>query len=127
MILLSTQTILSNCNSNKSKTSSTNKLTEDFDQFYDKFHTDSSFQISRLKFPLGGRDEFGNHWTINNWHLLKGKIYDVDKSRFKVDLKKTDTDFTERVWIENSGFSSESRFKLIDGKWFLVYDLEQNN
>ena len=126
LILLFTLTVLSNCHSIKSITSKTKKP-EDFDQFYDRFHKDSSFQVSRLKFPLGGQNQFGKPWTTSNWHLLKGKIYDVDKSKFKVDFKKTSTDFYQRVWLDASGFSSESRFKLIDGKWFLVYELEQNN
>ena len=58
---------------------------------------------------------------------MKVKIYDIDKSQFKVEFKKTDKTFMQRVWIANSGFNSECRFELINKKWFLVYALDQND
>lgn len=103
------------------------KNIEDFDRFYDKFHQDGAFQMSRLKFPLQGHDGVGNKWTKTNWTLMKGRIYEVDKSQYKVEYKKTDKSFFQKVWIENSGFNSECRFELIDTKWYLVYALEIDN
>jgi hypothetical protein len=115
------------CNSGRSKVSNTAKIIEDFDQFYEKFHKDSAFQMSRLKFPLQGHNEFGNKWTVDNWDIMKSKIYEVDKSQFKVEFKKTEKIFFQKVWIDGSGFSSECRFELVNGKWFLVSALEHNN
>lgn len=37
-----------------------NSNIENFDSFYDKFHKDSLFQISRLKFPLKGGPDRGD-------------------------------------------------------------------
>jgi hypothetical protein len=50
--------LLVNCNKREINTiSNTNKekiTIEDFDKFYDKFHKDSIFQMSRIIFPLDG-------------------------------------------------------------------------
>lgn len=119
--------LLSSCKSAKSKTDSKNAKTEDFDQFYSKFHKDGTFQISRLKYPLKGHNDLGKKWTKNNWMLMKGTIYDVDKTQFKVEYKKTDTSFYQKVWIDGSGFKSEHRFELIEKKWYLVSAVELNN
>jgi|ERR1035437_13064 hypothetical protein len=103
---------------------------EDFDSFYDKFHNDSLFQISRLKFPLEGgpdRGDINEEWTKENWHILKTKIYDVDTTKYKVFYEKREKSFTEKVWIEDSGFSFEYHFGLINNKWFLVSAVEMDN
>lgn len=116
--------LLPSCSSTKSKASRAKKIIiEDFDRFYDKFHKDRVFQLSRLKFPLQGHSETGKKWTKANWNIMKGRIYDVDKSQYKVECKKTDKSFFQLVWIENAGFNSECRFELIDNKWYLVYAL----
>lgn len=107
----------------------TDNLEEDFDGFYNKFHNDSAFQMSRVRFPLEGYkvDSDGKeNWRPDNWGVLKSKIYDVDTSEFKVAYKKNDTLFWEKCWLEDSGFFSEYQFELINKKWFLVYALDQN-
>jgi hypothetical protein len=103
---------------------------ENFDLFYERFHKDSLFQISRLKFPLKGGPDRGDgqeEWTKENWDMLKIKIYDVDTSQYKVFYEKLQKSFTEKVWIEDSGFSIENRYELINNKWFLVSAFEMNN
>jgi len=107
-----------------------NSSIENFDSFYDKFHKDSLFQISRLKFPLkGGRfEEDGEEkWTKKNWSMLKNKIYDVDTTEYKVSYERHEKNFKEKVWLEDSGFSFEYNFELINNKWFLVSAFEYNN
>jgi hypothetical protein len=103
--------------------------TEDFDQFYNKFHSDSLFQISRIKFPLGGMSLEGYEstpWTKGNWLMMKTRIQDIDTTQYEISYKKTDKQFNQKVWIKDSGFSSEYKFELIDKKWYLVYVLDQN-
>lgn len=102
---------------------------EDFDKFYNLFHSDKEFQLSRVKFPIKGgivNGESTTPWTRQNWQMLKTKIYDVDKTQFQVSYKKTDTSFFQKVWIDGAGFNVEARFQLIDGKWYLVYFLDEN-
>lgn len=102
---------------------------EDFDKFYNRFHADSAFQMSRIKFPLKGAStnlDKSTPWTPQNWQMLRTRIYDVDKNQYKVKYSKTETSFTQKVWVDGGGFSNECRFELIDGKWFLVYMNDEN-
>lgn len=118
---------LISCDSKKQETNKTEiakTVPEDFDSFYDKFHSDSFFQMSRIRFPLEGKyiDGFEKtDWKRENWTMLKTKISDVDTAQFKTAIIKTDSTFIEKYYIENSGFSSEYKFKLVNNEWFLVY------
>ncbi len=103
--------------------------TEDFDKFYDRFHADSAFQMSRIKFPLGGgyhTVDNSTKWTPQNWHLMTTRVYDVDKSKYRATYSKTETSFTQKIWINQAGLFVECRFELVDGKWFLVYMNDEN-
>ena len=103
--------------------------TENFDEFYVKFHSDSLFQVQRMVFPLeGGRYDYDTEekWTRENWRMKKVTVYQVDPSEFSVELNKEDTMVFERIYIPNSGFDFQCRYKLIDGKWYMVYCLDQN-
>ena len=47
---------------------------ENFDKFYNRFHTDSTFQMSRIKFPLQGKIIQGDQetkWSRDNWIMMK--------------------------------------------------------
>jgi hypothetical protein len=132
LVFLFMSLIVTNCNSIR-KSAIRNSLKgaaiEDFDKFYRHFHTDSLFQMSRIRFPLEGLIVDGSgekRWTKGNWTLMKTKIYDIDTTKFKIDYKKSDKTFIQKFWLENSGFSSEYRFELVNNKWYLVYALDQN-
>jgi hypothetical protein len=124
--------IMTDCNSAKriaGRHLSRNTDAEDFDGFYDRFHTDSAFQMSRIKFPLEGMSVDGferRKWTRENWYMMKVRIYDVDTSLYEVSYNLTEKEFVQKIWVEDSGFSSEYRFELIEGRWYLVYVLDQN-
>lgn len=133
IILILVFLFFTNCRNNNKESKvhmDSNALTEDFDLFYDRFHTDSLFQVSRLKFPIeGGPDRGDNNeiWSRENWSMLKTKIYDVDTTQYKVSYEKLKRSFTQKVWIEDSGFRFEYRFELINDKWFLVSAFELDN
>lgn len=125
--------LMINCNSshkNTSKFSESKALIEDFDRFYDRFHNDSLFQISRITFPLNGLNIDGldekNEWTEDNWPLMKTRIYDIDTNQFKTEYKKTENAFMQKFWLQDSSFGSEYRFELVGNKWFLVYAMDSN-
>ncbi|MDD2278947.1 MAG: hypothetical protein PHD06_08995 [Bacteroidales bacterium] len=104
-------------------------IKEDFNRFYSQFHSDSTFQLSRIHFPIEGMiiDGFGERpWSKENWTLLTIPVFEVDTTRFEVDFIKGEKTFTQKSWIENSGFAAEYRFELRKRKWNLVYALEQN-
>ncbi len=124
--------LLLNCkssNKSASKFIDSKASIEDFSGFYDRFHIDSLFQISRINFPLKGVNmDVTNKkvWTKDNWPLMKARIYDIDTSQFKIEYKKTENAFTQKFWLKDSSFGSEYRFELIDKKWFLVYAMDSN-
>ena len=114
------------CNSSKKIVSNG---VEDFDQFYDRFHADEGFQMSRILFPLEGSsvDADGERiWTSDNWIPLKVKIYDIDNVTYKIDFHKGEDSFVQKFWLPGTGFSAEYRFKRIDNLWYLVYAFDSN-
>jgi hypothetical protein len=98
---------------------------ESFDSFNEQFHSDSLFQVSRIAFPIGGQcvnDLENTKWSTKNWEFLKTPVtLNADTTECRHSLTMTDTLVTEKFWIDQSGFKVERRFKLKDGKWFLVY------
>lgn len=100
---------------------------EEFPVFYERFHSDSAFQMSRIMFPLQGLRVEGMEeipWTAENWELMRTRIYQVDSTRFKTKVKQKKNYFEQTLWIEGTKFSSKRRFELLGNRWFLVYAYE---
>ena len=57
---------------------------------------------------------------------MKVPVWDINDFLCSVEYQQTEDEFTQKICIEKSGFISEYRFKLINGKWMLVYALERN-
>lgn len=101
---------------------------ENFETFYDKFMTDSTFQISRIPFPIEGIPENptdldlinGFYWTQDNWDMQLELDYEsqgferelIDKGALKVEFIRVPG---------LAGMEFERRFMLMDGKWNLIY------
>lgn len=120
---------LSSCGTSRKGVEKEEAKMEDFEQFYLKFHNDPNFQLSRIPFPIKGKLVEGSddvEWTEDNWPIMKVPIWDINDPDFRTDFERKETEFFQKVWIENTGFLSEYRFELIDGKWYLVYAYEQN-
>lgn len=98
---------------------------EDFDMFYSKFMSNAKFQKSRVTFPLKcDISEAGRNLKImeaNDWQTMKVPISQVDRSIYKVKITKTSSMVTHRIYIENSDTDILLRYKLIKGKWYLIY------
>jgi hypothetical protein len=128
-LVLTFTLIFSGCHVFKKGQTRTSSQIEDFDQFYQRFHKDSDFQMSRLYFPLQGKLIDGERiedWTRNNWSILKVEIYDVDKSDFRVKYDRGADTFYQKFWTDEAEFYAEYRFELIGNKWFLVYAKDVN-
>lgn len=97
---------------------------EMFKAFYKKFHQDSVFQISRIKFPLPGINseemEVGDtvyYWQKKNWvvsHL-------VDTTLFKIKLSLSDSVAEEEITNQYPDLLIKRKFQRINGDWYLVY------
>lgn len=103
---------------------------ESFDSFYNKFHKDSLFQLSRVTFPLKGyaMDTSENImvWKKENWIMHKNTTQEMDTSIFKVETEKSPHLYKEKIYIEGGGYSSERVFQKVNGKWYLVQFFDQN-
>jgi hypothetical protein len=100
---------------------------EEFPFFYERFHSDSAFQMSRIIFPLQGLRQYGMEeipWTADNWELMRTRIYQVDSRQFKTKIKHKKKYFEQTLWIQGTNFSSKRRFELRGNRWFLVYAYE---
>jgi hypothetical protein len=114
----------------KNKVEEEKIVSENFEEFNNKFHSDSDFQLSRIKFPLKGKlttSDGISDWTKKNWSFITVKVSEKQKDKeFKYSLKKSDSLVIEKYWMEDTGFSIERKFELIDNNWFLVYYNELN-
>lgn len=106
------------------KRSAPSKTIENFDVFYTKFHEDLSFQLERVRFPLEGHyiDVEGDQaWDKAQWEMHRQKVTDITEPDYDTEIIKEEDAVTDRVKIRDSGFYTERRFELQNGKWYLVY------
>ena len=106
---------------------SENSLPSDFHAFYDQFHTDSTFQMSRVVFPLTGVVQVGDtvltlvekQWLKDEWILHKP--FDNHGGTFERSFTNTGGIISETI-IGNGGmFSLEKRYSKLAGEWHLIY------
>lgn len=97
---------------------------EDFTVFYDRFHADSAFQMSRIRDPLlGMKVEDGQEilWNSESWELMNTKVQDLDPSIFKTKTKLKKKFFEQEVWRESPDYYAAHKFELHGNKWYLVF------
>lgn len=113
---------------------------ESFEDFYKRFYSDSLFQVSRVVFPLKGfnSDEYdedlGNKnpayfWKKKDWSFLttlEKEYLRIDQKdwieEYKKEIKRNkDSTILEKIYMVDSGYIVERKFKKIKGKWFLIF------
>ncbi len=112
-----------------SKPASAAKGVENFDNFYQRFHKDSLFQISRVQFPLKGEKvnlKGNSAWKKEKWMMIKGTANEINRNEFNVKTSKKADSYFEGIYCKNCGFSFEMEYRLINGKWYLVYLKEKD-
>ena len=106
---------------------------EKFDDFIIQFCTDSSFQISRIKFPLlyitwdyDIDKEMATHITKENYKFDRLFCYSDAYSVFydNFDCKFRDTGEMVFRWRGFTDMDSRYYFKRIKGKWILIKILD---
>ena len=94
---------------------------EDFQSFRQTYYTDSLFQLQRTEFPLSGRDPNGEqerfYWEMDNWRQLK--LSDDNPQIKRLPLLNLEGLMVERILLQDR-FIIETKFSLIDGKWYLT-------
>lgn len=101
-----------------------------FEMFYEKFKSDSLFQMNRIKFPIKGNyrsyDQERN-WSKENWIQmdwdLRTELNNPDDS---VSIIQDNHKFFFGTYCRDCGFSFEMEFEKTDNEWFLTYRQENN-
>lgn len=138
-LILSLILWVSGCTHTSKVTPSTNSTVtnkkEDFSSFYQKFKSDSNFQINRVLFPLNGEfinnddagyDEKGNPTptkktlTKKEWVMIYS-FDDMDTSEYKQSDSYSDSMVVKKIIGKGTGFRFEETYKLIKNQWYLIY------
>ena len=103
------------------------RLPEDFKVFYNRFHTDTSYQLSRVVFPIKTIVQEGDSvltvteklitrdkWTIH-------KPYDSKGGTFERTFQIQDGIINERITAQEGLFSVEKRYTKLADEWHLIY------
>jgi hypothetical protein len=104
---------------------------EKFEEFYDKFLTDSTFQMSRIIFPLQGRPKFVDSLTHKDEFYYSADTWVMHKKIDLSDTKKFNRKFTDSGFgvikeiIEmkegNDLLFIERRYRQDNKQWFLMF------
>lgn len=108
-------------------------LPADFVEFYDKFHSDSVFQIEHCLFPMEGLPDQADstlnsadfRWTADNWRTHK-HIDEKESGMTRRFLKISDKMITETLLNEQQGIGMERRFAKFGDDWNLIYYVGMN-
>jgi Domain of unknown function (DUF4348) len=109
------------------------ELPADFVTFYEKFHSDSAFQMAHISFPLEGYPMSPDsatlasnfRWTADKWLMHRGKMF-VDSlytRRFDAPLP---TIITEVIMQRDRPFGTYRRFLKRDDSWYLIFYSDMN-
>lgn len=132
--------LFTNCSTDSKKSVVQTSQAETFKDFYKKFYSDSTFQISRVTFPLKGfnSDEYDEElgdknppyfWQKKDWNFLSTLdkdtvVYDkkewIEEYRREIKHNK-DSTVIEKIYIVDSGFIEERKFKKNRNKWYLIF------
>ncbi len=93
---------------------------EKFEDFYVKFHADSSFQMARIEFPMLKEPEKGERmefWEAEDWAVVKPVV--EKKGEVESNVEHLGEVVRERVVLHNR-FIIEFMYSLINKKWYLT-------
>jgi hypothetical protein len=99
---------------------------EDFPEFLGRFLTDTTFQYSRVAFPLQyPASEFDSLYKIGDTVVLTRDNFPMqvpleNSPEVRQEMKKIGDMIIERLTVLNM-YYVERRFLLRDGKWYMIY------
>lgn len=99
----------------------TAETTKDYEEFFKKFETDKSYQVSHIKFPYKYASESPDGSTNEEIQKSKYKYFGLFKEDVKNEYKKiNDNEFkVEKRGVE-SGVAVEYYFKKFETEWYLI-------
>lgn len=100
-------------------------LPEDFSAFYDRFHTDSAFQMAHINFPLEGKkalEEGGSEpYTYRQEEWKLHKPYNDYEGTYQRSFTSIGNMVTETIRATQGSFRMIRRFAKLSGEWTLIY------
>ncbi len=121
---ISTQT---QTNTVEEETEVVNSLPSDFHDFYNRFHTDSTYQMNRISFPLAGLAQEGDsilvmvekNWNTNDWKIHKP--FDDHNGTFERTFTNINGIITENIVGNGGMFSIQKRYSKLANQWYLIF------
>jgi len=120
---------LTACSVKKSNVSDNSDRSESFANFYQKFTTDSLFQLDRVEFPVHGRymdnelagttESDSITWTRQNWTIIHA-LKQEDLSDLRISKNISDSLAIITTEGIDFNFTFEQTFKRKNGKWYLT-------
>jgi hypothetical protein len=103
---------------------------KDFEIFYDKFISDSIYQITKVQFPIKGvlADYEGEkEWTKETWPFMKWDLRkEIRNTDDSITIDQSNDRFFFGSYCRDCGFSFEMSFDKNDNEWYLTYRQENN-
>jgi hypothetical protein len=125
--------ILNACQSVSSNRGVDASLPDDFKKFYEKFHTDSSYQMKHIIFPLEGIPSYADslglvannfYWQEKNWDLHKN----ITDESYRKEYSILPNDIiNEKLILKDKPIRLQRRFAKISGEWMLIYYVGLNS
>jgi hypothetical protein len=104
------------------------EIPEDFVEFYNLFHTDTTYQLDHIHFPLEGMPAlspdsdlqgFSFWWEREGWKIHKP--FDDNGGTFNRAFSNFAGIITETISDDSGHFSMMRRFSKMNGEWMLIY------
>ncbi len=105
------------------------ELPDDFKAFYQKFHSDSIYQMEHIVFPLEGLPDkadsttlaSGNFkWNREDWRMQRAVDFDLSDYTRKI-VPVNEVMVVEYIVHKNGQFGMERRFAKFGDEWNLIY------
>ncbi len=94
------------------------EIEKDFVEFYDRFHEDSTFQLTAISFPLHADGDLIT-WTEENW-ILHQPFNDYG-DKFRREFTPAGRLVFERIYDANGFFNMNRRWAKLSDGWKLIY------
>jgi len=103
-------------------------LPADFEVFYEKFHTDSAYQMEHIIFPLEGHLRLMENqieiinsikWEKEDW--VMHKPFNDHGGTFEQKYLMTNNVVVEKISDRSNFFRMERRFAKLGNDWTLIY------
>lgn len=110
------------------------KLPADFEEFYERFHNDSAYQMEHIIFPLagmpGGMNEESPMDDSFRWHPefweIHGPMLDDDDEFIQQVTILDEFTIVEIIRYKKTRFGMERRFAKMGDEWYLIYYVGMN-